>query len=301
MALGDHRSSEAVEVMLYDFGAVTVIYRIPINGPFEGLLSLSESLYENKALLAESRHRLDQLVRDIRPAIERPSISHEVEDYLIFSIERCTPSSIQTFGVSHDSIFAHVLRSERMRLSDQEIHEATSCRISFSRDDMALIDWNAAIVFGQDMDDVRAVLEFVNVELLEMRTLDEQLDRALDQGYDALTPKARRRLWLPGSHEGALTLIAQLQVDSAVLFERVANTLKLLGDQYLARVYRLASQRFHLEAWDASILRKLQTLESIYGKMADRATTQRMEYLEWIIIVLITISIAVSFLPMASH
>jgi uncharacterized Rmd1/YagE family protein len=77
--------------------------------------------------------------------------------------------------------------------------------------------------------------------------------------------------------------------------------LKLLGDQYLARVYRLASQRFHLEAWDASILRKLDTLDSIYGKMSDRATTRRMELLEWIIIVLITISIAVSFLPMAGH
>ena len=63
----------------------------------------------------------------------------------------------------------------------------------------------------------------------------------------------------------------------------------------------LASQRFHLEAWDTSIIRKLQTVDSIYGKMADRATTQRMEYLEWIIIVLITISIAISFLPMASH
>ena len=49
--------------------------------------------------------------------------------------------------------------------------------------------------------------------------------------------------------------IGQLQVESAVLFERVANTLKLLGDQYLARVYRLASQRFHLDAWDASILK----------------------------------------------
>jgi uncharacterized Rmd1/YagE family protein len=81
----------------------------------------------------------------------------------------------------------------------------------------------------------------------------------------------------------------------------VTNTLKLLGDQYLARVYRLVSQRFHLEEWDASILRKLETLESIYGKMSDRAGTRRMELLEWIIIVLITISIAVSFIPLASH
>ncbi|MCE3222610.1 MAG: uncharacterized protein K0S58_790 [Nitrospira sp.] len=44
----------------------------------------------------------------------------------------------------------------------------------------------------------------------------------------------------------------------------------------------------------------INRLEGIYGKMTDRATTQRMEVLEWII-VLITIFIAVSFLPMAGH
>ena len=40
--------------------------------------------------------------------------------------------------------------TRRTPLSDQEIHEATSCRISFSRNDTALIDWNAAIVFGPE-------------------------------------------------------------------------------------------------------------------------------------------------------
>jgi hypothetical protein len=88
-----------------------------------------------------------------------------------------------------------------------------------------------------------------------------------------------------------------MQVDSAVLFEGVNNALKLLGDQYLARVYRLVSQRFHLTEWDAGILRKLQTLESIYEKMSDQAVNWRMEILEWIIIVLIAVSIALPFLP----
>jgi hypothetical protein len=143
-------------------------------------------------------------------------------------------------------------------------------------------------------------LLFVNVELLEMRMLDEQLDRALDEGYEALSRKLRL-LSLTGSHEKDMRHIAQLQVDSALIFERVTNTLKLLGDQYLARVYRLVSQRFHLEAWDASILRKLQTLESIYGKMSDRAGTRRMEVLEWIIIVLIALSIAQSPLHSAPN
>ena len=69
------------------------------------------------------------------------------------------------------------------------------------------------------------------------------------------------------------------------------NTLKLLGNQYLARVYRLVNKRFHLEDWDASILRKLQTLESIYGKISDQASNQRMEILESVIVILSTFSI----------
>jgi uncharacterized Rmd1/YagE family protein len=44
------------------------------------------------------------------------------------------------------------------------------------------------------------------------------------------------------------------------------------------------------------------TLDSIYGEMADRAATRRMEVLEWIIIVVITISITISLLPgFSSH
>ncbi|HWG97442.1 MAG TPA: hypothetical protein VN647_10190, partial [Nitrospira sp.] len=267
---------------------------------FNLLLELSEALYENERLLTESRTRVEQLIQILGPAIERPSIAGEVEDYIIFSIESCVPER-PPLWTSSEADLAQILRAERTPFSEQEVADAVSCRISFGQDDAAVIDWHSAVLFGKEMDDVRAVLEFANVELLEMRILDEQLDRALDEGYEALSRKPRL-LSLPGSHEKDMTHIAQLQVDSALLFERVTNTLKLLGDQYLARVYRLVSQRFHLEAWDASILRKLQTLESIYGKMSDRAGTRRMEVLEWIIIILITLSIAISFLQMrADH
>src|SRR5262249_49576896 len=100
---------------------------------------------------------------------------------------------------------------------------------------------------------------------------------------------------MPRSWDTDLQRVAQLQVDNALLFEGVNNALKLLGDQYLARVYRLASNRFHLPEWDASILRKLQTLESIYEKMSDAASSRRLEILEWIIIVLTALSVIVYF------
>jgi hypothetical protein len=94
-----------------------------------------------------------------------------------------------------------------------------------------------------------------------------------------------------GYYSADLRRLAELQVDNAIIFEGVNNTLKLLGDQYLARVYALINKRFHLDEWDTSILRKLQTLDSIYDKISDEAGSRRMEILELVIIVLIAFSI----------
>ncbi|MDB4973747.1 MAG: uncharacterized protein JWN48_2088, partial [Myxococcaceae bacterium] len=88
-----------------------------------------------------------------------------------------------------------------------------------------------------------------------------------------------------------------LQADAAVLFEGVDNALKLLGDQYLARLYRIASERFHLPQWDTAIERKLKLLDGIYEKMSSRAATKRFEMLEVVIIVLIAVSSVLPFLP----
>src|SRR3989475_12410584 len=109
--------------------------------------------------------------------------------------------------------------------------------------------------------------------------------------------RRRARLFGLGQYRPELRRLARLQLDGAILFEQVTNALKLVGDQYLARVYSLASRRFHLGEWDASITRKLQTIDSIYAKMADRTASRRMEILEWIIIVLIAVSIILSVVP----
>jgi len=94
-----------------------------------------------------------------------------------------------------------------------------------------------------------------------------------------------------------LNRIARLQMDAALLYEGVNNALKLVGDQYLARVYRLAAERFHLPERDSGIERKLSTLESIYTKLQDLQGRLRMEVLEWIIIILFVVSIVLPFLP----
>lgn len=297
LAVGAWRTEPSVDTLCFDFGAVSVSYAIPFAGSLDDLLALSESLYEHPTLLADSRHRVEQLLADVQSAVARARIADFVEPYAIFQVEALREPRPPGELLARDAErLARVLRAERVALACEEVADATACRISFGTDDLALIDWEAAIFFDRDPDDVRDVLEFANVELLEMRFLDQQLDDALDEAYEALARRPRRVLG-PRPSRADLRRIGRLQVDGAILFEGVNNALKLLGDQYLARVYRLVSERFHLAEWDASILRKLQTLESIYQKLSDFASTWRMELLEWIIIALIAVEIGLGFLP----
>jgi hypothetical protein len=298
IVIADYCSSTSVDLVLYDFGAVLVVYTIPLGGAFSNLLRLSNDLYEAASLLADSHKRLDQLMGLIRRAISEPNIADFVEDYAIFQIEAFTTiPDVRELCTRYAPEIAQILRAENQRLSSQEVADALAQKISYGVHDITIVDWNAALLVDPEGDDVRAVLEFANVELLEMRYLDHSLDAALDRSYEALTMRRRHSPPRLGSFGAALQRVARMQVDSAILFEGVNNALKLLGDQYLSRVYRLVSQRFHLAEWDAGILRKLQTLESIYEKMSDQAANRRMEVLEWIIIFLIAISIVLPFLP----
>ena len=290
-----------VDLVIYDFGAVSVIYRIPIAGETTALMKLSEGLYENPLLLADSGRRVQELLQLIAPAVSNPNISAFVEDYAIFQIESFgEPVGIDELTSQHSQFMVQLLRAEVRELSADEVGDAMSHRISYGKDDIVIVDWNAALVVDKEAEDVLTVLEFANVELLEMRFLDRRLDNALGLAYERLTRQSQRRLQFR-SDPLALRDISRWQVDSAILFEGVNNVLKLLGDQYLARLYRLTAQRLHLNDWDASILRKLDTLDGIYQKISDRIVSRRMEVLEWIIILLIAISIILPFISSSFH
>ena len=298
LSVGKYRTTNTVEMMIYDFGAVSVTYNIALKGPLSDLLGLSDELYDNAALLQDARYRVNQLTDMIKLAVTGFKISEIVEDYAIYQVQEIAPRVEWSRLLAENSHqLAQILRAELHHLSDQEVEEALDCRISYGSDDVVIMDWNAAILFDTDADDVRAILEYTNVELLELRYLDGQLDDALEESYRTLTQRTWERRLLLKSQTNDLRRIAELQVNGALLFEGVNNALKLIGDQYLARVYRSASRRMHLNNWEANVFRKLQTLESMYDKIADHGAQRRMELLEWIIIILIAVSIAISLIP----
>lgn len=313
-ALGAYMTLPSVDAVLYDFGAASITYAVPFEGTLEDLRELSSNVYDHPALLADARRRAQVLLDTLTPAVRKPELSPLVEDYYIFLIEPV--EGVTAFLAEHRQTLAQILRAEKERLSVQQVDEALVSHTSYGEKDAAIVDWNAAILFDPDPQDAHLALEFANVELLEMRHLDDRLDAALDDAYEVLErdgpasgrggaggPRAcakswKRRSWrlrpFTRQFAGDLRRVSQLQMESSLLFEGVNNALKLLGDQYLARVYRDAAGRLHLPDWDASILRKLGTLESIYEKLSDRQANRRMEALEWIIILLIVAELVMS-------
>lgn len=281
----------AVEMVVFDFGAVSLTYRVPISGAMSGLVGVGEVLIDNAAILADATNRVRQLMQIIGPALTRARVEDGVEDYLVHHVRELegfdAPGRVQ---LSHGPLLARILRGEPEAMSEQEIGEALEARASYRPGDAALIDWNAAVVLDREGEDVRAVLEFANVEALEMRLLDDRLDADLEKAY-ATVQRPPRLLWLLPAGSAQLRKVAAWQTDSAQLYESVNNALKLIGDQYLARVYKLASDRFHLPERDAAIERKLGIIQDLYQKLHDHQSNLRMEVLEWLIIVLTIISV----------
>lgn len=297
LKFGPYGTRPEADVVVYDFGGASVGYEIDFSGSFEELIALSCELVESRVFRDDSRARLQHLLEVIRPAVTRANIDAFSEDYLVFRIARLPEGlTLDEFAAAEGPSIARLLRSEPDPLSEQEIADALASRVAFGRKDHAWIDWNAALLVDDEPEDVLSVLEFANLQLLELRFLDGRLDRALDRSYEVMSAnRSWTRLRLPGSARAELRAVAQLQVDAAILHERVNNALKLLGDQYLARVYRATSSRFRLAEWNSGILRKLETIESIYSKVHDHATQLRMEILEWIIIALIALELVLPF------
>ncbi len=292
---------------IYDFGAVSIAYRWSLpaasrNGepgeglPIEELPALASEL-AGTALEADARERVVGLIARIVGAVVRPELSPLVEDYYLMILERFDwPLDAERILADHGETIARALRFETAPLSREHVAEALSTRVSYYEHDLVVVDWNAALICDPEFEDTASVLELMNVELLEARHVDAQLDRRID-GFGALMrrntpwPVPLRTPYLTTLHD-----LAELRIDSSVLSERVGNALKLIGDLYLAKIHNAAVQRFYLQEWERTIAGKLELIDDFYEVLADRAHTAQSQALELVVILLIFVELVLALI-----
>lgn len=293
IATGHFSESGTVQALIFDFGAVSIAYRWKIvpGTDLQDLPRISHDLY-NLNLEPQAREQVEALMKKIEPAILRPRLAEIMEDYYLYIIEALDqPIQAEELLENHRDDLSRALRFEIASLSRSMQEEAVSQSISYYENDLTVIDWNAAVIFDRDYEDTANVLELLNVELLEARYIDGLLDKQIDE-YGALVRK--RIEWpipLRTPYKKAIQDLAELRVEASLLSERVENALKLVGDQYLARLHSAATHRFYLHEWEQIISRKLEIISDFYQLLNDRLHTTQSQALEVIIVVLILVEL----------
>jgi hypothetical protein len=294
IAIGAWRTETAVEATLYDFGAVSVAFRVPIAGSPAQLRALAAALWNNTALAAAARACVEETLATLGDAASRPELRGAPEDYIVFVVDPASTGgvvpSVAAFGADN---LAALVQLEDQPLSTEETADATANALAYGQHDLVLVDWAAAFVVDAQPAATLAVLELANVQLVELKHLDSELDRGLDQVWAMAND---RSLFSRFRLRANLRKLTELELEGAALFDGVTNALKLFGDASLARVQRAAGRRFRIEDWEKSIARKLETLGSVTERLESRQSQYRSELLEWIIIALIAFEIVRTFL-----
>jgi hypothetical protein len=284
------------EATLFDFAGVSVELEVPFRLSPAALLQLAGYLADPEALVSAVRSAVEPLYKQLLPAIGDARFSPLSEEYFVFQLPPGGPLQPEMLLEKYAAWLAGLVRLEAGPLSPEEVAESLRRHISYSPADLFVADWAAAVLIDSDCEETLQAIEFANLQLLEYRHIDNRLDDNLETAYGLIRPRRGgwRQRW--STHGQAMALLGELKVEATGLFERTGNVLKLVGDQYLARLYRMLSSRFHLPKWEESIQRKLDVLEGIYRTIADQAGTFRAEALEVTVIVLIALEILLAIL-----
>ncbi len=292
----DGGESLEAQVKYYDYGVISIIFQRPFCGDWPKLADLSSSWISGTELERHAAEIVREKMKRAIPALVKPYPTWLSEDYyilLLTSIEG-DPSAGDLIA-RHGGEIARVVRGELGRLSPGEQAEVLQSSISYYPNDVAIIGWNAALVYDTPAGAETAIqiLEYANSQLLEFRHYDDYLTcelaevyRLLDRGTGVL---ARWRLAQAANKLHAVTL------DVTELAERVDNAIKFLSDMFSARLYRIAAAKVGVPDYKDLVNQKLETARGLYGFMVEQFQQSRAFVLELMVVVILLIELVFLF------
>lgn len=290
-----------VTARLFDHGAASIILRVPVTPGtgLEALTALADELYDSVALEELALELIESVRQTLAPAVLRPHLWEQNESYTVLFVERVEgrPSAEELLTRAD---LARVLLGEvdSRPLSAREKEAVTQARFSYTVDDLVVVDWNSAFVYEPSgSNDIPDLLEIANAQLLEFRYYDSLLDAHIARIHDEV--QARRQGWrglVRSPYRALARETLGTLVDLNEFVERVENSLKIIGDFYLAKVYEAAIKRMRIPAWQASVTRKQQLLTQTYSLLKGEVDTARSLTLELTIALLIILEVLFAIL-----
>jgi hypothetical protein len=279
-----------VNVKIWAFGVISVIFEMDMaDKVWADFIDLGTFLESDVAVTELAAEKARQILNVLDPN-RKPEIEI-FEDYLIYffkSLPGCEEDASKALE-SYD-VPKLLLTENTNDLSEQVKKMIREAIIQYNKNDLAAVTWNSAlIVEPSGALDVADILEFALCQVLEMRYYDYALEQKLSSLYDDLESK-NWGIWK--NHAESLSEEAAkhyLEISETV--ENVENSLKVIGDFYLAQIFRAASLRFRFQDWRESVDQKLKNLAEISSLINTNVNARRGHLLELVIVVLIAIEV----------
>lgn len=290
---------------IFDHGAISIILSVPVTEglPFDALTPLADELYDS-VVVDEIALELVNLVRQrISDAIVASHLWEQSESYTIIFAEKIEGISTAGDLLERTNLARLLLGEAKLQLSSSQISEVTQHKFSYTNADLAVVDWNSAFVWEPSGSrDIPDVLEIVNAQLLELRYYDSILDAQLKWIYDEIQRKRRSTLSIFSSpYKELARRVLATWMEMSEFIERVENSLKIIGDFYLAKVYEAGLRRMRIAAWQSSVTRKQAMLANVYQLLKGEVDTDRSLTLELAITALIVTELLVALASLVHH
>jgi hypothetical protein len=298
----------SISIKLFSVGAMSVDVRMPVAcDRLADLVVFRNLRFKDGTTLDDYVREVGRtLLETVRPHLDTPLLTLESpEVYTIF----CLPPLTRDVGASdagpcpsmedwlshHRREVAGLLAGEKDAscLSEQEVQETLKHNYSYYGHDLAVLDWDAALVVDRPdaCQETLYVLETANLQLEELKVYDAELDKVLDKAYEDVQATAGLRGFR--QRQRVLADLREIRMDLMEMSDELANITKFIGDWHLARVFMGCAARFHLPQWGEMVSQKLRSLDGLYSMLQQDSTNRWMLSLEIAVVALFVIDVVV--------
>ena len=273
----------SVVARVYDIGAISFCFIFENQDAHYSALEEIAFLFAGQEGLSEFYVQyLKTLGEIIKPHIKNFAINPDFfEDYTIYVTDR-----------RDDTIDpVPLLIGEQVHVSPQIRDDILKNSLSYSTDDLAILSWDSALLCSPDSPtDIIDLIEFANVQVLELRYYDRELTREMEKMYDDIE-HADRLSQFRRSRQYHAIMAKQMETYAEIseVIEKVDNLIKVTEDVYYARVYATALKVLRSGLWSESVSRKIDVIRENYSMLSDEVRIQHSNFLEWVIIILIAL------------
>lgn len=301
LTIGGKATPVQLGVRLFDHGCLGVVLRVPIapGQTLEEVTPFADELYDSSAIVELAQAELQGLRTLLAPAFQKPHLWESHEEYTVLHVT-AFDTRPQAEAVLAEPGLAKLLLGETGPLSARETREVLEHHHSYTSEDLALMEWNAAFLYEPTgSEDIIDLLEIANAQLLELRYFDAVLDAELTRAYDGIDMNKGSILYSP--YRKVVRELMQTVIELSEFIERVENALKIVGDVYLARVYESAVQQLRVRHWTEQVSRKHRLLQQTYSLLKGELDHDRSLTLEVMVVILILLEVLMAVAKVGGH